>query len=178
MAAPENPMVLPAPYAEASLYSFDWAQALPSAGISLLAAIFLILLGMPAGFGMAGAGFLCVILYHRRRPMVRLTAGKGARLGALTGALGFSVFAVTLALLTAFRSGSEIHDALVKYFQQYAAQSADPRMQQVLDLIKTSDGYIVILVLSLAVTFIAFVVFASLGGAIGAFLLHRRERAG
>lgn len=176
MTAPESPMALPAPYAEASLSGFDWAQALPSAGISLLAAIFLILLGMPAGFGMVAAGFLCVILYHRRRPMARLTAGRGARLGALTGGLGFGVFAIMLALMTAFRSGNEIHDALVKYFQQYAAQTADPRMQQVLDLIKTPDGYLVILVLSLAVTLIAFVVFASLGGAIGAFLLHRRER--
>ena len=75
--------------------ALEWPQALPSAGIALLAAIFLIFLGMPAGLGMLAAGFLSVVLYRRRCPAVHLTAGMGARLGALTGGLGFAALAET-----------------------------------------------------------------------------------
>jgi ABC-type transport system involved in multi-copper enzyme maturation permease subunit len=149
---------------------------LPSAGIALLAAIFLILLGMPAGLGMLAAGFLSVVLYRRRCPATHLTAGMGARLGALTGGLGFGVLAAILALWTAFRSGREIHDALLNFIQQYAAHSSDPRTQQVLELFNTPEGFTFIMVLTLIMILIAFLIFSSLGGAIGAFLLHRKER--
>jgi hypothetical protein len=156
--------------------TLEWPQALPSAGLSLLAAIFLISLGMPAGLGMLAAGFLCVLLYRRRCPATHLTAGLGARLGALTGALGFGVLAAMLALWTAFRSGKEIHDGLLNYIQQYAARSSDPHMQQVLELFNTPEGFTFVMILTLIMTLLAFTIFSSLGGAIGAFLLHRKER--
>jgi hypothetical protein len=149
---------------------------LPSAGLSLLVALFLIFLGMPAGLGMLAAGFLSVVLYRRRCPAAHPTAGMGARLGALTGGLGFGVLAAILALWTAFRSGKEIHDALLTYIQQYAAHSSDPRMQQVLELFNTPEGFTFIMILTLIMTLVAFTIFSSLGGAIGAFLLHRKER--
>jgi hypothetical protein len=149
---------------------------LPSAGIALLAAIFLILVGMPAGLGMLAAGFLSVVLYRRRCPVAHVTASIGARLGALTGVLGFSAAAAILALWTAFRSGREIHDAFLKYIQQYAAHSSDPHMQQVLELFNTPEGFTFIMILSLIMTLVAFVIFSSLGGTIGAFLLHRKGR--
>jgi hypothetical protein len=149
---------------------------LPSAGIALLAAIFLLLVGMPAGLGMLAAGFLSVVLYRRRCPATYVTAGMGARLGALTGVLGFGVVTAVFALWTAFRSGQELHDALLKYIQQYAAHSSDPHMQQVLELFNTPEGFTFIIILSLIMTLIAFLIFSSVGGAIGAFLLHRKER--
>jgi hypothetical protein len=149
---------------------------LPSAGIAVLAAVFLMVLGMPAGFGMVAAGFLSVVLYRRSNPGIHLTAGRGARLGAITGMLGFGALAVIVALVAAFRSGKEIHDALFHAIQQYAAHSADPRMQQVLDLFNTPEGFTTIMILSFAMTFVAFLLFSSLGGAIGAFLLYRKQR--
>ncbi len=141
-----------------------------------MVAIFLMLIGMPAGLGMLAAGFLSVVLYRRRCPGIYLNAGLGARLGALTGFLGFGALATIFALWTAFRSGKELHDALLNYIQQYAAHSSDPHMQQVLDLFNTPEGFTFIMVLSLIVTLVAFVIFSSLGGAIGAFLLHRKVR--
>jgi hypothetical protein len=154
----------------------EWPQLLPSAGIAVLAAVFLIVLGMPAGFGMAAAGFLSVMLYRRRNPGTHLTPGKGARLGAITGMLGFGALAVIAALITAFRSGKEIHDSLLHAIQQYGAHNADPRMQQVLDLFNTPQGFTLIMILTFVMTFIAFLLFSSLGGAVGAFLLYRKER--
>jgi hypothetical protein len=149
---------------------------LPSAGIALLAAILLIFLGMPAGLGMLAAGFLSVVLYRRRCPTTHLTAGMGARLGALTGGLGFAALAAILALWTTFRSGKQIHDALLNYIQQYAARSSDPHMPQVLELFNTPAGFTFIMILTLIMTLLAFLIFSSLGGALGAFLLHRKGR--
>jgi hypothetical protein len=165
-----------ASHASPHTFALDWPQALPSAGIALLAAIFMILIGMPAGLGMLAAGFLSVVLYRRRCPLTLVTAGMGARLGALTGVLGFGVASAILALWTAFRSGREIHDAFLNYIQQYAAHSSDPHMQQVLELFNTPEGFTFIMILSLIMTLIAFLIFSSLGGAIAAFLLHRKDR--
>ena len=156
--------------------TLEWSQALPSAGIALLAAILLILIGTPAGLGMLAAGFLSVVLYRRRCPLTLVTAGTGMRLGALTGVLGFGATAAILALWTAFRSGREIHDAFLNYIQQYAAHSSDPHMQQVLELFNTPEGFTFIMILSLVMTLVAFLIFSSLGGTIAAFLLHRKER--
>jgi hypothetical protein len=128
------------------------------------------------GLGMLAAGFLAVVLYRRRCPAVHVTAGMGARLGALTGALAFSVVAAILALWGALRSGKEIHDAYLTFFQQNAGQTSDPRVQQVLELFNTPEGFTFIIVFSLIMTLIAFLIFSSLGGTIAAFLLHRKER--
>jgi hypothetical protein len=149
---------------------------LPSAGIALLVGIFVIAVSKSTGLGMLAAGFLSVVLYRRRCPATHITAGMGARLGALTGGLGFGVLAAILALWTAFRSAKEIHDAFLNYIQQNAAHTSDPRMQQVIDLFNTPDGFTFIMVLTLIMTLIAFLMFSSLGGAVGAFLLYRKDR--
>lgn len=125
---------------------------------------------------MLAAGFLSVMLYRRRCPATLVTAGLGARIGALTGALGFGLLAAILALWTVIRSGKEIHDALFNYLQQYAARSSDPHMQQVLDMFNTPEGFTFIMILTLLMTLVAFAIFAGVGGAIGAFLLQRKER--
>lgn len=165
-----------ASHASTHAFALEWPQALPSAGIALLAAVFLTMVGMPTGLGMLAAGFLSVVLYRRRCPATHVTAGMGARLGGLTGVLGFAAAAAMLALWTAFRSGREIHDAFLNYIQQYAAHSSDPHMQQVLELFNTPEGFTFIMILSLIMTLIAFLIFSSLGGAIAAFLLHRKDR--
>jgi hypothetical protein len=156
--------------------ALEWPDALPSAGIALLVGIFVIAVSKSTGLGMLAAGFLSVVLYRRRCPATHITAGMGARLGALTGGLGFGVLAAILALWTAFRSGKEIHDTFLNYIQQNAAHTSDPRMQQVIDLFNTPDGFTFIMVLTLIMTLVVFLIFSSLGGAVGAFLLHRKDR--
>jgi hypothetical protein len=153
----------------------EWPQALFSAGIAVLMTIVLIVF-TPFGLGTLPSGFLCVVLYRRRRPAAHLTVGMGARLGALTGVLSFGVLAAILALWTAFRSGKEIHDAILSRIQQYSAQSSYPSVQQAMDLLNTPEGFTFFMIFSLVMALIAFTIFSSLGGAIGAFLLHRKER--
>jgi hypothetical protein len=43
-------------------------------------------------------------------------------------------------------------------------------------MFNTSEGFTLIILLSLIMTLIAFLIFSSLGGTIAAFLLHRKER--
>jgi len=135
----------------------------------------MILLGVPAGLGMLAAGFLSVVLYRRSCPLDHVSAGVGARLGALSAALGFGTLAAVLALLAVFRPG-QIRASLLNAVQEYAARNPDPRMQQVLELFKTAEGFAVMMVLGLAMTFAAFLIFSSLGGVIGAVLLRRKDR--
>jgi hypothetical protein len=156
--------------------SIEWSKALRSAGIALAAAIFMMLLGMPPALGMLAAGFLSVLLYRRLSIAGHVTTGMGARLGAFSGALGFGVLALVLAIVGAFGSGQEIHNRLLQVVQQYAARNTDPQTQQVLELFKTPEGFAVIMVLSLVMTLVGFLVCSSLGGAMGAFLLRRRDR--
>jgi hypothetical protein len=141
-----------------------------------VAGILIIAISKSSGLGMFAAGFLSVVLYRWRHRAVHVTAGMGARLGALTGVLGFGVLAATLALWTALRSGKEIRDAFLTYIQQNAAQTSDPRVQQLLELFNTPEGFTFIMVFSLIVTLAAFLIFSSLGGALGAVLLHRKDR--
>lgn len=171
---PEAPIENYTPYAPSSS-TLEWPQALSSAGIAVLATIVLIVI-TPFGLGTLPAGFLCVVFYRRRRPAIHLTVGMGARLGALTGGVSFAFVAAILALWTAFRSGKEIHDAVISRIQQYAAQSSYPQMQQVMDLLNTPEGFTFFMIFSLILAFIAFTIFSTLGGAVGAFLLNRKER--
>jgi len=175
-ATPEAAIEKYTAYAPPHPSTLEWPQALPSAGLSLIVAALITAVSKSTGLAMLAAGFLCVVLYRRRCPLAHVTAGMGARLGALTGALGFAVVGVTLALWTVFRSGKDIHDAFVTYIQQSAGQSGDPRFQQVIDLLNTPDGFTLIMIFTLLMTLVAFAIFGSIGGAIGAFLLHRKER--
>ena len=98
------------------------------------------------------------------------------RLGAFAGVLGFGALAVIIALWTAFRSAKEIHDTVLAYFQQYAAASADPRTQQILELLKTPDGFRFFMIFTLIITLIGFLIFSTVGGTLGTMLPHRKLR--
>jgi hypothetical protein len=152
-----------------------WPQAVRSSMVALVAVFFMILLGVPAGVGMLAAGFLSVVLYRRRCPLDQLSAGTGAWLGVLSGALGFGVLLVILGVTAAFRPG-QIRSSILNVVQEYAARNPDPRMQQVLELFKTPEGFAVMMALGLAMTLVAFLIFSAAGGAIGAVLLRRKDR--
>ena len=156
----------------------QWAQALPSSGLAGLIAAILMLIPLGGlGLGMLAAGVLCVLLYRRRVPAANLTPGMGARLGAVSGTMGFGVFAIFTAIeVLVFHNGGELRAALLQAVQQSATRSSDPQAQQVLDYLKSPPGLALIMALGLMVMFAAFLIFSSLGGAIGAALLRRRNR--
>jgi hypothetical protein len=156
----------------------QWSQALPSAAqAGLIAAVLMFIPFAGFGLGMAAAGVLAVLFYRRRTPVGEITTGMGARLGALSGTLGFGIFAVFTAVeLLVFHSGGELRAAMLEAIQQSAARSADPQAQQLLDYLKSPAGLALMMGVGLAVMFIVFLIFSSLGGALGAVLLRRKSR--
>jgi hypothetical protein len=158
--------------------AIQWSQALPSAAqAGLIAAVLMFIPFAGFGLGMAAAGVLAVLFYRRRTPIGEITPGMGARLGALSGTLGFGVFAVFTAIeLLVFHSGGDLRAALLEAIQQSAARSADPQAQQLLEYLKSPAGLALMMGVGLAVMFVAFLIFSSLGGALGAVLLRRKGR--
>jgi len=129
------------------------------------------------GLGMVAAGVLAVLLYRRRVPESNLTPGAGAKLGAVSGALGFAMFALFTAVeILVFHSGSEINAAMLQAVNQAAARSSDPQAQQALEYLKSPQGLALVVAMGLVVMFLAFLIFSSIGGAIGAALLRGKNR--
>jgi hypothetical protein len=101
----------------------------------------------------------------------------GARLGAVSGALGFGIFAILISIeVVVFRAGEDLRKTLLEAVRQSAARSPDPQAQQMLEYLKTPQGLALVMVLGLIVMFLIFLIFSSLGGAVGAALLRRKDR--
>jgi hypothetical protein len=167
---------LPGPSAYAGTTAIVWSQALPSAALAGLVAALLMFIPLGAfGLGMIAAGVLAVLFYRRRDPSSNLTAGMGARLGALSGTLGFAIFAIFTAMeVLVFHSGGELRSALLQAIQQSAARSSDPQAQQIVEYLKSPPGLALVMGLGLVVMFVVFLAFSTLGGALGAALMRRK----
>lgn len=156
----------------------DWSHALGAAAFAVLlaAALIIIPIGIPVGLAILVAGFLSVLFYRRKTPTLTLTLGVGARLGALSGIVGYVASMAFLAVGTsAFRAGGEVHKKLLTVLAEHApAPGSDPQLQQMLDFYKTSQGFTVMMIIGLVMAFAAFLLLASLGGVIGAALLRRK----
>lgn len=165
------------PPAEADIDTIQWPHALPSATQAGLIAAILMLIPLGGfGLGMIAAGVLSVLLYRRRVPAANLTPGMGARLGAVSGTLGFAIFSIFTAIEVAlFHNGGELRADLLQAVQQSASRSSDPQAQQILEYLKSPPGLALVMTLGLMVMFGAFLIFSSLGGAIGAALLRRKH---
>jgi hypothetical protein len=174
---PEIGSALPASRASQSA-AIQWSQALPAAALAGLIAAFLMVIPMGVfGLGMVAAGAISVLLYRRRNPFTDLTPRLGARLGALSGALGFGIFAIFISIqMVLFSSGGQLRAALLDAVQQSAARNSDPQAQQIFEYFKTPQGLALMMGVGLLVMFIAFLVFSSVGGALAAALLRRKER--
>jgi len=158
--------------------TIQWSQALPAAALAGLVAAILMLIPLGAfGLGMLAAGALSVLLYRRRNPTASLTPGIGARLGAVSGTLGFGIFAIFTAVeVLVFHSGGELRAALLVAVKQSAARSSDPQAQKMIEYLESPPGLALVMVVGLVVMFVAFLIFSSLGGAIGAALMRRKDR--
>jgi hypothetical protein len=129
------------------------------------------------GLGMIAAGVLSVLFYRRRDPITDLTPALGARLGAVSGVLGFGIFAVFTAVeVVVFHSGGELRAALIDAVQQSASRTSDPQTQQILDYLKSPPGLALVMGIGLVVMFALFMIFSSLGGALAAAVLRRKHK--
>ncbi|MBZ5572995.1 MAG: zinc ribbon domain-containing protein [Acidobacteriia bacterium] len=175
----ELPEVIPGRLAGTSASAaIQWSQALPSAALAGLFAAFLMFIPLGAfGLGMIAAGVLAVLFYQRHNPANILTPGMGARLGAVSGVLGFGIFAVFIAVaILVFHGGGELRAAMLQTIEQSATRTSDPQAQRLFDYLKSPDGLVVMVLFWLVVVFVLFLILSSLGGALGAALLRRKGR--
>lgn len=158
--------------------AIQWSQALAASALAGVIAALLMFIPLGAfGLGMAAGGILAVLFYRRRNPGSDVTAGMGARIGAVAGTMGFSIFAVFAAIeVLVFHSGGELRAALLQAIQQSAARSSEPQAQQLLEYLKSPPGLALMMGLGLFLMLIVFLILSSIGGALAAALLRRRDR--
>jgi len=122
------------------------------------------------------AGALAVRFYRRRRPQTAIRPGMGARLGAASGLLGFFFYSIPQALrLAFFHLGGSVREAMQKAIEQSAAQSPDPKAQELMRNLMSPGALAAFLTFLVVLFFLVFLVFSSLGGAIGASVWGNKE---
>jgi len=124
------------------------------------------------GLWMLAAGFLSVVFYRRRTRGGLLFPRAGARLGAVSGLLGFAIFGFVTVPTGLFRT------MMLEMIRKYASQRSDPQIQALterwLEILKTPEG----LAAWLVGLFLFLIIASAVGGALGGALLSRRGRQG
>jgi hypothetical protein len=149
----------------------------------LLVAAIVVRLAMAARIGEQALGALILLAYcacmllggafsvrlaRRRNPATPVSYGAGARLGALTGGVGFFIFAaLEFIRLTAFGQGGTLRASMSEALRRHASQGADPRTQQAYEWLLSPAGLATLLTLIVVFALVSFVVCATMGGLIG-----------
>ncbi len=141
--------------------------ALPLAFLASLASLWF----FPFGLLVLVATVALGTLHHQRRYAERISAGTGARHGALMGVLTYAFALLLETLLFALtllfgHKSSEIREEMIKQIQQMAARTPDAQAQAVMRCFATNEGLIVLVGLGLVFLFIVFLVAATATGAV------------
>jgi len=144
--------------------------------LAAVAAAGLMFLGLYPIVAAIGAGFLSVAFSRRRGEETVMRAGAGFRLGALSGLFLFAFSAaLELVAVVVMHKGSELQSELMEKVQQAAARYPGPEVQPFLDFVRSPAGFAFLVAASLIFGLVAFVALGSLGGALGAALLGKRN---
>lgn len=156
----------------------QWARATKPCAVAALIASLLTSLGLNPIVAMIGVGFLAVVLYRQRTPGANITTFNGAALGALGGLLWFAVSAIAGAAVVIFlHKGPELRSQMLSKIQQAAAGTNDAQVLSMFNYFKTPEGFVTVLIFSLIFLFLASIILGSAGGALGAVLFGRRNKA-
>jgi hypothetical protein len=171
---PAQPVSL-SPTPPLSPTAIDWSAGGPSVLIAGILSGAFCLLPMHMLWLLPG-GALAVWLYNSRRPpYMQVATGTGAKLGAVTGVLGYLVVAIPVILGFVF-AGDKVWSELTTAMKQQAGANPEANVQQVFELMKTAEGKAVIAVVMMSILFVMFLVLATAGGAIGAALVRRNQQ--
>jgi len=155
----------------------QWSQAIKPCALAALVASLLMSLGLNPFVAMLSVGFLAVVFYRQRQPGTTIRPGVGARVGVLGGLLWFAISAILETLVVIFlHKGPEIKNELMARIEQAASRTTDPQALAVFDRLKTPGGLEFLMVFGLIFAFLASVVLASLGGALGGTVFRRGDK--
>ena len=189
-----EPIAVSAPFAETAPATSDelpsshtipvlaipmrWSQALKPCALAALVASLLMSLGLNPFVAMFSVGFLAVVFYRQGRREVPIRPTAGAGLGALGGLLWFAMSVLLETLVVLFlHKGPELHSQLIAKIQQAASQTNDPQVLAVFERFKTPGGLQFLMLTGLFFAFLASIVLAGLGGALGGAIFGRRDRS-
>ena len=180
--ATDNPGPATSEAAQSSGSLINWRHALPSAitaGLGMAVASTLPIVNVLFPLWMLGGGWLAVILYRRRSPLLLLSSTIGGKIGALAGLLGFLFFAVFtssyLAIETlAMHQGEQIRALLRSALDQTAANN--PQTQAISQWVQTPEGLAVFVAFGTFLFFVAFLLLSTAGGVFAASLGRRKLR--
>jgi hypothetical protein len=155
-----------------------WSQALKPCILAAGLAALLMLLGLNPFVGMLSAGFLAVVFYRQGRVEASIKPMTGARLGALSGLLCFSLASIVEALLVLVgHRGGEIRQGLLAAIGQAAARTSDPQVLAMLDRFKSPEGLEFLMVFGLLFGLVAAIVLAAMTGAFTAGVVGSRRKS-
>jgi hypothetical protein len=158
-------------------YGIAWSLGIRVCALAALISIALMSFRLvPPLLALFGSGIVAVTFYNRRNPGPKLNARSGAQLGAAAGLIISIISAVFFAIFMAvFQAGGDIRRDLLDQLQQFASRSNDPQVQATLDLIKTPEGILKVIVGMLGF-FVISIIASSLAGALTGFFFARRGR--
>ena len=120
------------------------------------------------------SGLIAVKIYNGRAMHKAVTAGEGAKLGAVTGLAGYVLFAVAMLMVLRFW-GDQFWVWLEKTMREQAAATGRD-FKPVADLLSSGDGKAVMAVALMIAMFMLMMVLTTVGGALGAMFANRGQR--
>ena len=154
-----------------------WTDAVPGAVVAgaLLAAASVIPFAAPLLLMLAAGGFS--VFFYTRRSQTRLTPKAAARVGAMSGLVGFILLVVALALTFA-ASGGKLVEMLRQAMVERMGPNPPPQAQEVMEKLLTPGGMATMIAVGLLVFLVILLLVSAAGGAIAGSLLGRRKRPG
>jgi hypothetical protein len=160
--------------------SILWLAALARTAVAAIASVALLQLitvlsrsAALAFMALPFGGWFAVYLYARRHPGP-VTAGMGARLGAVTGFFIFLIcFCVSAVGMLTDRQ--EVFDMVSKAMKEAAATNPSPQADALIAQISTPNGMLTILFLASVMFLFLSLVLCAVGGAASAGLVNRQK---
>lgn len=124
------------------------------------------------------AGFLAVVFYRQGQQGLAIKPSTAARLGAVSGMFFSGFFALLTALAAMFPDArAKLHEEILVNIQKLAAAHADnPQYQDMVQQMKTPDGFALWLIAFGVAFLIVSLVLGGAGGAVAGAIFGRRER--
>lgn len=154
-----NPMAVRTAFLTALITSVVSSLPIPPQGLWLLVSLLL-------------AGFLAVFLYTRRTGQPISMVG-GARMGWITGIFSFAIATIFFTLSVVMLSNKGGFAEMFREQLRGRTGGNDAEIEQFLQLLQNPAGLTTVLLLVLAMLFVLFTVFPTLGGVLGAKVLER-----
>lgn len=180
MLSERRPLVSSLPEGAYAPNKLVWRPALGAALVAgLVAAVGTSIPIIPlAMLCMFASGGLAVTLYRRRGNFRVVTPWMGAKLGVLSGGMGFGLLSVLSTFrLFAASERAELRAAFNAKMQETIGVTPDPGVREVLEqfrgYIATDHGLILLMLFFLLVAAVFFLIFSALGGALGAAMFGR-----